>query len=103
MNSNRKTAMLVGVLFIIGFAGILSAVFVQPVLDDPGYLIKVSENRNKVLIGALSELIMAFACAGIAIWLYPVLKKHNEALALGSVCFRVIEAVLFIVAALGLL
>jgi len=46
---------------------------------------------------------MAFACAGIAIWLYPVLKRYDEALALGSVGFRIIEAVLFIVAAIGLL
>ena len=54
-------------------------------------------------MGALFNVIMAFACAGIAIWLYPILKKHNEALALGAVGFRIIEAILSIVAALGLL
>lgn len=102
MNSDRKTAIIVGVLFIMGFAGILSTVLVKPIIEDPNYLIKVSENENQVLIGALSELIMAFACAGIAIWLYPVLKKHNEALALGSVGFRIVEAVLLIVFASGL-
>lgn len=102
MNSDRKTSIIVGVLFIMGFAGILSTVLVKPILDDPNYLIKVSENENQVLIGTLSELIMAFACAGIAIWLYPVLRKHNEALALGAVGFRIIEAVLLIIFASGL-
>ena len=48
-------------------------------------------------------LLSAFACASIAIWLYPVLKKHHEALALGSVGFRVVEGMLYIVGVVGLL
>jgi hypothetical protein len=103
MNTNRKTAIIVGVLFILGFAVLFNVVFVKPILDDPNYLIKLTENKNLVMMGVLSELIMAFACAGIAIWLYPVLRKHNEALALGAVGFRIIENVFQIVAALGLL
>ena len=103
MDTNRKTAIIVGVLFILGFASIFDVVFVKPILDDPNYLIKLTENKNLVMMGVLSELIMAFACAGIAIWLYPVLRKHNEALALGAVGFRIIENVFQIVAALGLL
>jgi hypothetical protein len=35
--------------------------------------------------------------------LYPVLRKHNEGLALGSVGFRIVEGVFYLVAALGLL
>jgi len=104
MNSYRKNAIIVGVLFITAtVAGILSVVFSGPILDAPDYLIKVSANATQVTIGALFELIMAVACAGIAIWLYPVLKKHNQALALGSVSFRIIEAALYFVAVTGLL
>jgi len=104
MNSNRKTAIIVGVLFITAtVAGILSVVFLRPILEEPLNLIKVSANENQVIIGGLFELIMAVACVGIAIWLYPVLKKHNEALALGSVGFRIIEGALYIVAVTGLL
>jgi len=96
MNSNRKIAIIVGVLFIIAtVAGILSGVFF--ILDDPDYLTKASENENQVIIGALFMLIMGFAVAGIGIMMYPILKKHNEALALGYVGFRIIEGVLFIV------
>jgi hypothetical protein len=104
MNSNRKTAIIVGVLFITAtVAGILSVVFSGSILDAPDYLIKVSANESQVIIGALFVLIMAFACTGIAIWLYPVIRKHNEALALGSVGFRLIEGVFHLVGVIGLL
>jgi len=104
MNSNRKTARIVGVLFITAtVAGILSVVFSGSILDAPDYLIKVSANESQVIIGALFVLIMAFACTGIAIWLYPVIRKHNEALALGSVGFRLIEGVFHLVGVIGLL
>jgi hypothetical protein len=98
MNTNKKTARIVGVLFIIGtVAGILSVVFAGPILDDPDYLIKVSANENQILIGALLVLIMAFALAMVPVMLFPILKKHNEALALGSVVFRgALEAVTYI-------
>ena len=103
MNSNRKTAIIVGVLFITAtVAGVLSLVFTGS-LNAPDYLAKVSANENQILIGALLMLIMGFAVAGIGIMMYPILKKHNEALALGYVGFRVIEGVLFIVSVVSLL
>jgi hypothetical protein len=75
----------------------------QPILDAPDYLIKVSADGNQVIIGGLLSLLAGFACAGIAIGLYPVLKKHHEALALGSVGLRVIEGMLYVVGVVGLL
>ena len=103
MNTDRKTAIIVGVLFLLGFAGAFGPAMVKPILDSPSYLAEISENKNLVLVGALFQLIMAFACAGIAIGLYPILKKHSESLALGAVGFRIIENVFQIVAALALL
>jgi hypothetical protein len=103
MNTERKTAIIVGVLFLLGFAGVFGPVIVKPILDDPNYLTKISENQNLVVVGALFQLIMAFACAGIAIGLYPILRKQSESLALGAVGFRIIENIFQIVAALSLL
>jgi hypothetical protein len=40
------------------------------------------------------------ACAGIGLALYPILKKYNEGLAIGSAGFRVIEGALDVVGAL---
>jgi len=103
MNTDRRTAIIVGVLFLLGFAGVLMFPVLGNTLNAPDYLTKISAHQGQVLIAALLQLIMAFACAGIAIGLYPILKKHNESLALGAVGFRIIENVFQIVAALGLL
>ena len=81
-------------------AGLLSAVFSEPI-HAPDYLINVSENENQVTIGALFSSIMAVALAGVAITVYPILKKHNEALALGYVAATIIDGVLFIASILA--
>ena len=98
MNTNRMIAAVVGVLFIIAtVADLISRVaLVQPIVSAPVDLAKISANENQVLLGALFLFIGAAAAVGIAIALYPVLRKHNEGLALGSVGFRLIEGVLYI-------
>jgi len=105
MNTNRKTARIVGVLFIIGtVAGILSVVFTGPVLNDLDFLIKVSVNENQIIIGSLFVLIMAFALAMVPVVMFSIFKKYNEALALGSVVFRgVLEAAIYIAMVISLL
>ncbi len=104
MNSDRKAAIIVGALFITAtVASLLSTGFTGSILDVPDYLIKISANGNQVIMGALFQFIAAIASASIAIWLYPILKKYDEGLALGAVGFRLIEGVFYIVAAIGLL
>ena len=80
MNSYRNTAIIVGVLFIIATtAPILGYyIFLGTILDTPDYLINVSANENRLITGALFELIMTIAIAGTAILMYPILKKYNE-------------------------
>ncbi len=89
MNSNRKTATIVGVLYIIGtVAGVLSVVFYAPVLNTPDYLIKVSANENQIILGAFFVLLMGLALALVPVMMFPIAKKQNEILALGYVVFR---------------
>ena len=76
MNSNKRTARIVGVLFITAtVSAVLSGLLTGPVLDDPDYLINVSANENQVRIAALLELILAVSVVGIAVILFPILKK----------------------------
>lgn len=98
MNPNRRIAVVAGVLWILAtVADLISrVVLVQPILGAPDYLTKISANENQVLLGALFLFIGAVAASGIAIALYPVLRKHNEGLALGSVGFRLIEGALYL-------
>ena len=96
MSSYKKTARIVGVLFIIAtVAGILSFVGMGP-QGTPDYLVDVSANGNQVITGALLVLIMGVAIAPIPVILFPILKKYNESLALGYVVFRVLEVVTYI-------
>lgn len=104
MDATRKIATVAGALFIVAFiSGILTVPLLNPSLDDSNYLSRISANENQFIAGVLFQLIEAFAGAGIAISLYPILRKYGEGLALGSVGFRIIEAVAYVVGAVGLL
>jgi hypothetical protein len=99
----RKTAIITGILFIIATgADILSSQFLGPI-SATNYLVSVSANRGLVGTGALLLFIGGAAATGIAISLYPVLRKFNAGLALGSVGFRTFEGVLRFVAVCFLL
>ena len=98
MNSPRKTAIIVGVLFIIATAFLfIGEAFYKPILSSPDYLDNAYPNRIIVIIGILLEFICIFAILLIPVFLFPILKKHNEALALGYVGFRFLEVVLLTV------
>ena len=103
MNLYRKNAIIVGVLFIAAIVVPLLSMPFSGFVDDPEDLIKVAENENQVIIGAILELIFAFACGGIAIWMFPVIRKYNESLALGSVGARLAEAAFHLIGVVGLL
>ena len=89
MDANRRIAIVVGVLYIIGtLAGVLSVVFTSPSLSAPDYLGRIPANENQIILGGLCVLVMGFALALVPVLLYPIFKKQNEILALGYVVFR---------------
>jgi len=94
MNNFRKLAISAGILFIIYTSlDVLSFLFLGPV-NSTNYLVSVSENASLVGAGAFLLLVGGACASGIAISLYPVLKKFNATLALGAVGFRISEGVL---------
>jgi hypothetical protein len=104
MNTYRKSAIIAGIVFIIATAAsLLSTAFTGSIQDAPDYLIKISANESQVMIGVLLLLVAAFGSAGIAIAMYPVMKESNAGLALGSVIFRALEAVMYMAAVVSLL
>lgn len=105
MNTHRKTAVTVGILFIIGtVAGVLSGLVTLPILEEADYLSRVAANESQIVLGAVLVLVMGFPLAMIPVVMFPIFKKYSELLALGAVVFRgVLEAVTYIILALGLL
>ncbi|NJN17523.1 MAG: DUF4386 domain-containing protein [Oscillochloris sp.] len=89
MPTYRRSAAIIGALFIIGtVAGILSVVATAPVLNDPDSLARIAGDGNRLVIGALLVLTMGLALALVPVVLYPIARNHNHPLALGYVVFR---------------
>lgn len=100
MNSNRKTAIIAGILILIGMvAGILSIV---PSVEGPDYLTEVFANQNQVLSGAFFQFTLVPIYIGFALVLYPIIRKYNKSLAIGFVSFRIIAGVFQIVGVIAL-
>jgi hypothetical protein len=91
MDSTRKTAIIVGILFLIATVILIVGGIFSLSIYEPDYLTAVSENENQVILGALLEIVAAAAVVGIPIAMFPILKKYNEGLALGYVGTRIFE------------
>jgi hypothetical protein len=103
MSSNRTTAIVTGVFFIVAAAASIPALALyQPVLSDAGYVLGAGAD-TRVLVGGMLEVITAVAVIGTGVALYPVLKQHNHGVALGYVCGRLLEAAVIVVGIMGVL
>lgn len=89
MNRSRKAATIVGILYIIGtVTGVLSVVFTGPVREAPDFFINLPAHFGQLILGSLFVLAMGLALAMVPVVAFPILKQHNEILALGYVVFR---------------
>jgi len=94
LNSSRKIAIIVGVLFITAMvASLLGGSLVDSITTAPDYLVSVFENETQLMVGVFLELINGIAVVGIGLLMFPILKPHNETMALGYLGFRIIESV----------
>ena len=103
MNSVRRISISTGVLFVLATVAALAAGAVVPALTGNDALPEIAGHPGRLGVAALLYLIAAGTSVGIAVALYPLLRKVDSGLALGSVVFRTIEAVFYTVAVLYLL
>jgi Domain of unknown function (DUF4386) len=98
----RRTAFLAGALYLLTFTASIPAIFVlDPVLSDANYVVG-SGADTRVLFGGLLDIVNALACIGTAVVLFPVVKRHNETLALGFVTSRMLEAAIIFIGVISL-
>lgn len=102
MKSQRSTALIVGVLFIIGtVSGVLGGVFTGQIFGATDYLGAIAANQSQFITGTIFVLVMGFSLVMVPAMLYPVFRKYNRALALGAVLFRgALEGVTYMLIAL---
>lgn len=101
--SPRNIARATGVLFILTFitsiAGVLSY---GSALSDPNYVTGAGADAG-VPLGAFLEVLLIITNIGCAIVLYPLLKRHNETLALAYVAARIVECTFILVGLISVL
>ncbi len=97
---DRGVAASAGLLLILATATVIAADAVEPEFSA------MAGHPHLLATSVLLRIVAADASVGIAISLYPVLRRVDHALATGAVVFRTIEAVMYlvgVVAALSLL
>jgi hypothetical protein len=89
---NRRTAVVVGTLFLVATATFLvSNALITPVLGSPGYLAAIGKHSTLMIAAALLALIDGLAVVGIAAALYPILSPRHPELALAYAGMRTAE------------
>jgi hypothetical protein len=92
VTSTRKTAAGVGVLFLTATVSfVIADALVAGVLARPDYLTGAAGDATALAAGALLAFVDGLAVVGIAVLLFPLLKRTSEPLALGYAGFRVAE------------
>jgi hypothetical protein len=97
MDSTRRMGIVAGLLFIVATLASLAAAALVPPRSGADYLSKVATRSDQMAVAALLYFVAAACSAGIAVALYPLVRRVNIGVAMGSVVFRTIEAVLYIV------
>lgn len=103
MDSLRRTALVAGGLYLITFVTSIPARLLSgPVRNDPNYVLGPGADAQVLFAGFL-DVVLALACIGTAVALYPVVKRQNEGVALGFVGARVLEAAIIVTGVVSLL
>src|SRR6202011_5550016 len=102
MDPMRKTALVAGVFYLVTFVSIPTLTLYHGLLNNHQYITHAGSNSG-VLWGAFLEVIVALAGIGTAVTLFPVVKRQNQAAALGFVTARVIEGAMIFVGVLSIL
>jgi len=81
MDSIRKNAIIVGLLYIVAtVAGVLSVAPSSSFLGGADMLAKIAANEGQLIMVCLLLFIMATAVAGVAFMIYPLLKQDSKTL-----------------------
>ena len=103
MTETRRLAIAAGVCYLItDFPAFAAVILYGPILNNVNYITSSGPDTS-VQVGAFFELIVAFGVVGTAVALFPVVKRQNEAVAMGYVGLRTLEAGVIAIGVVSLL
>lgn len=91
MTTDRQHALAGGILYLVTFVTSIPALALKTPFLQQG------SGPTAAVWGTILEVLLALACVGTAVTLYPVTRRHGETLALGFVASRLLEAGLILV------
>ena len=104
MSLDQKRARWFGVLYLITFLTSIPALALyEPALRHPVACIADAGHDTQILLGALLELLLIIANIGTAVVIVPIVRRHNEELAIGYVTARLVECTFILVGILCML
>lgn len=107
MSSDRKSAIWVGVLWIMATVFPMASISAWSTLDDgAGILANAATHKSQLITWVLLNLVGAVAAAGVAFMSYPILRRAvdtsvKKGVALWYVGTRITESGLYLVAVLA--
>jgi len=103
MTWHRRLAIAAGIAFLSTHVSSIAAVALYaPLLSDTAWATGPGPDTG-VLAGGFLELILAFGVIGTAVALYPIVRRQNEAIALGYAALRTLEAAIIVAGIVSLL
>lgn len=98
----RGRALAAGLLYLLTFVSIPTLALYAPAWDTAAFVLGAGSTTG-VLLGTLAEVVVALACIGTAVVLYPVARRQSETAAIGFVSARVLEGTLILVGVVSIL
>jgi hypothetical protein len=101
---NTWTARMIGALILLATItygtgnGLVSSI-----LGHSDSLRNLDANQTRVITGIVLMLVNSAAVIGVGVLMFPILKPHNESVALGYVATRILEGTILLVGAISLL
>src|SRR5947208_2433099 len=90
--SQRRAEVLIATLFLLTAVGAIAGAFVlDPILNASDYLARVFPHKGAVEVGSLLWSINNIGIVFIAVFAFRLLRKYDEALAVGYLASRIIE------------
>jgi hypothetical protein len=104
MDTEKRTAQVVGALFIVAtVASIAGSVVLGSVLEEADYLVGLADHAGRVILAVGLFLVAATSAFATSFLLFPILRRQSEGLAAGYVGLRAFENVFYVAGSIGLL
>jgi hypothetical protein len=104
MDTEKRTAQVVGALFIVAtVASIAGSVVLGSVLEEADYLVGLADHAGQVILAVGLFLVAATSAFATSFLLFPILRRQSEGLAAGYVGLRAFENVFYVAGSIGLL